>query len=120
MIFMKRISNFLLPLSLAFVACTGHRDVQPATEKADGFEIKIIQNDTLKTGVALTGYGYDILRNGKVYIHQPMIPALPGNQGFSTAAQAQKAAEFVLYKINQQIMPPSVTAEELDSLGLLK
>lgn len=64
-------------------------------------------------------FGYNILKNGKIYIHQPHIPAISGNKAFNTEAQAQKAAEFVILKINRNIIPPTVTAVELDSLGVL-
>ncbi len=64
-------------------------------------------------------YGYNILKNGKIYIHQPHVPAMAGNQGFRTKKQAEKAAEFVMFKIQQNIIPPTVTSFELDSLGLL-
>ena len=65
------------------------------------------------------GYGYDILLDGKLYIHQPNIPSLPGNNGFRTIAKTQVAAEFVATKISHKIMPPSVTKAELDSLKVL-
>jgi hypothetical protein len=64
-------------------------------------------------------YGYDILKNGRILIHQPQIPALPGNEGFKTEEKAEKVAEFVIHKIRQNIFPPSITIQELDSLGVL-
>ncbi|HRH67618.1 MAG TPA: DUF4907 domain-containing protein [Bacteroidia bacterium] len=65
------------------------------------------------------GFGYDILAGGKLYIHQPHIPAIPGNNGFSSAEAAKKAGSFILSKMRKNIMPPSVTKKELDSLGVL-
>ena len=53
-------------------------------------------------------------------IHQPNIPGMPGNRGFKTRAQAEKITELIIYKIKNNIMPPTVTVEELDSLGVLK
>ena len=66
------------------------------------------------------GYGYDIyiFNSPDPYIHQPHIPAVPGNTGFQTEAKARKAAEFIAYKIKNNIMPPSVTPHDLDSLGV--
>ena len=58
--------------------------------------------------------------DGKIYIHQPNIPAIMGNNGFSSEEQARAAGEFIVSKIMKNILPPSVTAEELDSLGLLE
>lgn len=64
------------------------------------------------------GYGYDIVVDGKLYIHQPHIPAVSGNHSFKTEADAKKAGELAAYKIRNNIMPPSITVEELDSLGI--
>ncbi len=63
-------------------------------------------------------WGYDLLRSNAVFIHQANIPSIPGLKGFSTKEEAQKVAEFVMNKLNKNIMPPSVTPEELKSLGI--
>ncbi len=65
------------------------------------------------------GWGYDILADGEPYIHQPNVPAIMGNNGFSSEEKALKAGEFVISKIRNNIIPPSVTPAELDSLGVL-
>lgn len=65
-------------------------------------------------------FGYDILLYGKPMIHQPNIPGLPGNNGFATKERAQRVAEFVVKKIRRNEMPPSVTIEELEKMGVLK
>jgi hypothetical protein len=64
-------------------------------------------------------WGYDILQNGKIYIHQPHIPGIAGNLGFESEADAQKVAQLVILKIVQQQTPPSISQQELDSLGVL-
>lgn len=69
---------------------------------------------------AKTTFGYDILLHGRPFIHQPSIPGLPGNEGFKTRQKARKAAALVVEKIRRNEMPPSVTPEELDRLGVLK
>lgn len=74
----------------------------------------------VKTFKDSLGWGYDIFIDKNQYVHQPHIPAVPGNRGFSKEEFAKKAGEFVAYKIRNNIMPPSVTPEELDSLGVLK
>lgn len=63
-------------------------------------------------------FGYEILDQGKILVQQKSIPSLPGNKGFSNEADAEKCAVFVISKLNRNIMPPSVTPEELDSLGI--
>jgi hypothetical protein len=65
-------------------------------------------------------FGYDILLGGKPLIHQPSIPGLPGNEGFGTKEAAQTVADFVVKKIRSNEMPPTVTRENLKSLGVLK
>lgn len=66
------------------------------------------------------GWGYDVFIDNSQYVHQPHIPAVSGNKGFSSEAFARKTGEFVAYKIRNNMMPPSVTPQELDSLGVLK
>ena len=75
-------------------------------------EIKVFQN------TKSSGFGYDIILDGHTYVHQPTIPALPGNNGFSTEEKAKKVAELVSFKIQNNIMPPTVEVRELDSLGV--
>jgi hypothetical protein len=128
---MKRI-NLLLLLSL--VACNFSKQqpesnvpapdtfskaasapVTPYPTKFGEYSIVTFQNTP-----PAAGFGYDILKNGSPYVHQPMIPAVPGNDGFSTEEKAGKAAAFVIYKIQHNILPPTVEVRELDSLGVLR
>ena len=48
------------------------------------------------------------------------MPGLPGNEGFTSEDKAKRAAGLMVYKIKQNIMPPALSASELDSLGVLK
>lgn len=82
-------------------------------------EVKTINNE-VSTQEKLTGWGYDIYIFGSLYIHQPNIPAVPGNRGFKTEADAKKAGAWAVHKIRNNIMPPTISVEELDSLGVLK
>jgi hypothetical protein len=63
------------------------------------------------------GWGYNILADGKVHIKQQYIPAVPGKHGFKSEADALMVGNLVVKKItaNQQ---PTITLQELDSLGL--
>jgi len=65
-------------------------------------------------------YGYDILLYKRPLVHQPNIPGLPGNEGFTTRKRAQKVAEFVVKKIRNNEMPPTVSTEELTTMGVLR
>lgn len=64
-------------------------------------------------------FGYDILSDGKLLIHQPNIPGRPGNEGCRTKADAEKVAALVMDKIRKGEMPPTVSNEDLRVLGLL-
>jgi len=77
-------------------------------------EVRTFQNES-----GISGFGYDILMDGSVKIHQPNVPAVQGNNGFSSEAKARKAGEFAAQKVRKNMMPPSVNAKELDSLGVL-
>lgn len=65
------------------------------------------------------GFGYDIFVDGRPYIHQTNIPAVGGTAGFKSESDAQAAAELVISKIRQGILPPTVSIEELQALGVI-
>ena len=64
-------------------------------------------------------FGYDIYVYGSVMVHQPSRPGLPGNIGFATEEDARKVAELVIKKIRNNELPPTVTIQELQELGVL-
>ncbi len=115
---------------LLFAACTGSENKNTEAVKQDSiitpkdtanpYRNSVTEVKTFENQSPQTGFGYDLFIDGAQYIHQPNIPAVSGNNGFKTKEQAQKAGEFVAYKIKNNIMPPSVTPQELDSLGVLK
>lgn len=63
-------------------------------------------------------FGYDIYLDDRITIHQPSIPALPGNKGFETEEQAKKVAELVIKKIRNGEMPPTISTDELKERGV--
>lgn len=65
------------------------------------------------------GWGYSILLNGDQYINQPHIPAVSGVKGFESEDKAKKTADFAIYKMQNGIVPPTISTEELDSLEVL-
>lgn len=64
-------------------------------------------------------YGYDIYANKKLLIHQSLIPGMPGNKGFATKSKAITTAKFAIKKLQQGIMPPTITKEELQKLKVI-
>jgi hypothetical protein len=65
-------------------------------------------------------FGYDIYADRRLVIHQLSVPALPGNEGFTTKANAVKIAQLVMSKIKNGEMPPTVTIEEMKKLKAIK
>ncbi|MCX6192040.1 MAG: DUF4907 domain-containing protein [Flavobacteriia bacterium] len=51
-------------------------------------------------------------------INQTHIPAVQGVRAFSSKEQAQKAAEIIKGKLDQGIFPPTISLEELQSIGI--
>lgn len=63
-------------------------------------------------------YGYDILVDGKLMVHQPTIPAVSGQKGFTKKEDAEKVAQLVVSKVKAGVMPPTVTRQEMEKLGV--
>ncbi len=78
--------------------------------------------DTITTRVIPIedGWGYEVLINNKVYVNQTIIPAISGKYAFGEYQDARKTAAFVVQQMMQNVIPPTVSVEELDSLGVLK
>jgi hypothetical protein len=96
-------------------------------EDATGVELKQQKNPYANAEITIkivpsanNTFGYDILLYGRPLVHQPNMPGLPGNEGFTTRERAQTAAEFVVKKIRNNEMPPTVTIEDLNNMGVLK
>ncbi len=80
-----------------------------ASQKQNKPELKAI---TFKTE---SGWGYRIVYRHKVIIQQENIPAITGNQSFSSENEAKRTAELVVNKLmNKQL--PYISVRELDSL----
>lgn len=52
-----------------------------------------------------TGWGYDVLINDQIVIHQPVIPGAQGTSGFSTEQAAGNDAKSVIEKIKSGEFP---------------
>lgn len=108
-----RIIGFIIS-GLFIVSCTN----KPAEVKTSAPLINNITIQTFANDSTLGGFGYNILVDGKIMVHQPNIPAVMGNRGFKTDEDASKTAALVSFKLKNNIMPPSVTIQELDSIGI--
>lgn len=64
-------------------------------------------------------WGYDIYVNAKLKIHQPSIPGMSGEAGFKSKERAERVARFVIRKMKNGEMPPTVTKQDLQKLNAL-
>jgi len=82
-----------------------------------------ISNNKLYQFIVITSinntWGYDIIKDNKLFIHQTCIPGLPGNEGFKRKSDSEKVAKLVIEKLEKGEMPPSVTLEEMKELNIL-
>jgi len=63
------------------------------------------------------GWGYNILVDHKIYIHQEFIPAIEGKRAFRSKEDAMKTSEMAIKKLITG-KTPFLTKEELDSLHI--
>src|SRR4051812_6039531 len=61
------------------------------------------------------GWGYDILVNDSILIHQESIPVLQANQVFVNKAQAEQTARLVIQKLKNG-QHPTLTKFDLDKI----
>lgn len=108
---MKKTS--IITLCSLWFALNGCNQTNKQQTTATAYHAKVYQTENNQ-------YGYDIYKDSAIVIHQPIIPGVAGNEGFSTEEAAQKVADLMIYKLDKGIMPPSVSIEQLDSLGVLK
>lgn len=64
-------------------------------------------------------WGYDILINERVLIHQDRIPGITGLNAFNRKSKAKKTALLVIEKLEMGQLPPSISIEELKKLKVL-
>jgi hypothetical protein len=120
-----RYTLFLLIASLLVVQCLHAQQasnppntdsLKNASEAIKAANKKSMADATLQHFVIKADsstYGYSIYIDGKLYIQQTTIPAMPGGRGFSSIATAEKAAALVIKKIKEGELPPTLTVEEL-------
>ncbi len=63
------------------------------------------------------GWGYNILVDHKIFIHQEFMPAVQGYKVFSSKEDAEKIANFQIHELTNKKMP-GVSVKDLDSLHI--
>lgn len=104
---------------LFFTSCTNKNesevekeDIPVSQEKKSAYTYKVYLLQDV-------GWCYQIFKGSKLMIDQKHIPAVPGVLGFSTEQQAEIAVQFIMKQIEAGNERPSVTPEQLDSIGAI-
>jgi hypothetical protein len=72
------------------------------------------------TNATKTTFGYDVYADGRMIIHQPCIPALPGSEGFKSESDAEKVAHLVIEKLKQGATLPTISIDDMKQLHTLQ
>lgn len=88
-----------------------------SNETASGYKNQFTIRDSVFLG--RDGYGYDIIVNNEVRIHQLHIPSLAGMSGFASEEDARKIAQLVIFKMMKNGSLPTVSLEELQDSGIV-
>ena len=96
---------------LFLIGCANHSKSETKSAVSPDVSYEIITSEN--------GYGYKIYMDKNLYISQPSIPGLSGTAGFQNESDARKIAELAVSKINQGIIPPTITFEELETNGII-
>jgi hypothetical protein len=83
--------------------------IMPSPPKSTEFSFTLITN-------ADGTFGYEVLERGKLVVSQPTIPGESGSAGFSKKEQAGAAAALVIEKLEQGIVPPTISEKELKKI----
>lgn len=107
-LFLKSFLFLYFPLAAAIIFAQQKKPAG-ATAKTAGYTYKIIESNNQT-------FGYDIYAGKKLQIHQPSIPAMPGNEGFKSKAGAEKIARLIIKKIHRGEMPPTISIQEMKAV----
>ena len=118
----------VLIIGISFVGCENQTELVKAEKQPVAKTIESNPNliETKRDSFSLQttfspefGWGYQIMNWGALYINQPHIPAIQGNKGFDDKDKAIKTAAYIIYKLENNMFPPTISPQELDSLGVL-
>lgn len=117
---MKKFIIIALGLLLFLPACQ-NKQGKGVTEKPDLPPVEMPKDSVYDVAIVSNpegGYGYHILSKGQQIIVQLQPPGFSGNEGFKTKEEALRVATLVITKMNAKQIPPTVTQQEMDSMGI--
>lgn len=77
------------------------------TQSRSQYNIKLLKSDS--------GWGYDILAENELFIHQPFMPVVEGNVAFPDRNAARKTGKLMVRKLKKN-QSPTITREELNHI----
>mgnify|MGYP006075737163 FL=1 len=115
-------------MKYAFLIFIGVLMVSCGTENRDDLDVKLEKNSE-QTSIPKysskvyylqnVGWCYQVFRGTKMILNQKHIPAVQGIKGFETKEKAEIAVNFIMERVIAGNERPSVTPEELDSIGAI-
>tara|TARA_B110000285_G_scaffold205048_1_gene242490 strand:- start:235 stop:633 length:399 start_codon:yes stop_codon:yes gene_type:complete len=115
-------------MKYAFLIFIGVLMVSCGTENTDDLDVKLEKNSE-QTSIPKysskvyylqnVGWCYQVFRGTKMILNQKHIPAVQGIKGFETKEKAEIAVNFIMERVIAGNERPSVTPEELDSIGAI-
>ncbi len=115
-------------MKYAFLIFIGVLMVSCGTENTDDLDVKLEKNSE-QTSIPKysskvyylqnVGWCYQVFRGTKMILNQKHMPAVQGIKGFETKEKAEIAVNFIMERVIAGNERPSVTPEELDSIGAI-
>jgi hypothetical protein len=108
--------GLLLPILFAWFIDTTGIGANASIENINPYSKAAVSMETFCN--ADSTWGFDIYLDGKLFIHQEIITS-GTSKGFSDEQEAVKSAGLIINKIRKNILPHTLTQQELDSLKIL-
>ena len=94
---------------LAVIAMLGTGLIYSVPAKKTKYSVEVFKSGT--------GWGYNVIRNRKIVIHQPVVPVIENNIPFLTKEDALKTGKNVIAKL-ERAMNPSLSRDEIFISGM--
>lgn len=118
----KLIQTFMKKIMLLYIlfVITLYNVSAQSTDNAVTFNTDKYTNMSIKTYTNPdSSWCFEIFNEEKLIIRQPHIPSIIGVHGFNSQEDAIKIAELMIFKIQNNIFPPSIERKDLDSLKIV-